>query len=66
MHCHYGIRSQRPSALWFWGPNSIIVVYMDPLVDRIVFATPDDGLTAFGRGVSDAGWCHFRSWKTKP
>ena len=22
---------KRPSPLWFWGPNSIIVVYMDPL-----------------------------------
>ena len=22
---------ERPSPLWFWGPNSIIVVYMDPL-----------------------------------
>ena len=23
--------SKRPSPLWFWGPNSIIVVHMDPL-----------------------------------
>ena len=22
---------KRPSPLWFWGPNSIMVVYMDPL-----------------------------------
>ena len=22
---------KRPSLLWFWGPNSIMVVYMDPL-----------------------------------
>ena len=22
---------ERPSLLWFWGPNSIIEVYMDPL-----------------------------------
>ena len=22
---------KRPSPLWFWGPNSIIAVYMDPL-----------------------------------
>ena len=22
---------KKPSPLWFWGPNSIIVVYMDPL-----------------------------------
>ena len=22
---------KRPSPLWFWGPNSIIIVYMDPL-----------------------------------
>ena len=22
---------KRPSLLWFWGPNSILVVYMDPL-----------------------------------
>ena len=22
---------RRPSPLWFWGPNSIVVVYMDPL-----------------------------------
>ena len=22
---------KRPSPLWFWGPNSILVVYMDPL-----------------------------------
>ena len=22
---------ERPSPLWFWGPNSIIVMYMDPL-----------------------------------
>ena len=22
---------KRPSPLWFWGSNSIIVVYMDPL-----------------------------------
>ena len=22
---------KRPSLLWFWGPNSITVVYMDPL-----------------------------------
>ena len=22
---------KRPSSLWFWGPNSIIAVYMDPL-----------------------------------
>ena len=22
---------KRPSPLWFWGPNSRIVVYMDPL-----------------------------------
>ena len=21
----------RPSPVWFWGPNSMIVVYMDPL-----------------------------------
>ena len=34
VHIHYydGIRPpKRPSPLWFWGPNSIIVVYMDPL-----------------------------------
>ena len=23
--------TERPSLLWFWGPNSIMVVYMDPL-----------------------------------
>ena len=22
---------ERPSLLWLWGPNSIMVVYMDPL-----------------------------------
>ena len=22
---------KRPSLLWFWGPNSIVVVHMDPL-----------------------------------
>ena len=22
---------KRPSLVWFWGPNSIMVVYMDPL-----------------------------------
>ena len=22
---------KRPSLLWYWGPNSIVVVYMDPL-----------------------------------
>ena len=22
---------QRPSILWLWGPNSIMVVYMEPL-----------------------------------
>ena len=22
---------KRPSLLWFWGPNSIMAVYMDPL-----------------------------------
>ena len=25
------ISPKRPSPLWLWGPNSIIVVYMDPL-----------------------------------
>ena len=34
VHCQFGIRyrkTERPSVLWFWGPNSIMVVYMDPL-----------------------------------
>ena len=25
------VAPKRPSPLWFWGPNSKIVVYMDPL-----------------------------------
>ena len=29
---------RRPSLLWFWGPNSIIVVYMDPLGKRLKVA----------------------------
>ena len=24
------LRTKRPSLLWIWGPNSIMVVYMDP------------------------------------
>ena len=28
------IALKRPSPLWFWRPNSIIVVYMDPLGKR--------------------------------
>ena len=32
IYYHYGIIGpKRPSPLWFLGPNSIIVVYMDPL-----------------------------------
>ena len=31
IHDHYELGPNRPSLLWFWGPNSIIVVYMDPL-----------------------------------
>ena len=28
----YGIRPpKKPSLFWFWGPNSIMVVHMDPL-----------------------------------
>ena len=28
---NYGIRPQKkPSPLWFWGPNSIMVVYVGP------------------------------------
>ena len=23
--------TERPSLLWFWGPSSIMAVYMDPL-----------------------------------
>ena len=31
---------KRPSPLWFWEPNSIIVVYMDPLgKDSIIKGT---------------------------
>ena len=26
-----GPKRLRPSLLWFWGPNSIMEVYMDPL-----------------------------------
>ena len=26
---------KRPSPLWFWGPNSILVVYMDPLGSKV-------------------------------
>ena len=28
VYYYYGIRSQKPSLLWFWGPSSIIVVYI--------------------------------------
>ena len=31
IHYYYGIRPKRPSPLWFCGPDSIIVVFMDPL-----------------------------------
>ena len=31
MESHYGIRSQKTIPLWLLGPNSIIVVYVDPL-----------------------------------
>ena len=36
------IGPKRPSLLWLWGPNSIMVVYMDPLGDDfgvIVYST---------------------------
>ena len=26
----FGPNTNRPFKLWFWGPNSIVVVYMDP------------------------------------
>ena len=32
IHYYYGIRSQKDHPYYgFWGPNSTIVVYMDPL-----------------------------------
>ena len=31
MHYHYGIRPPKPQWGWPFGPNSIMVVYMDPL-----------------------------------
>ena len=30
--------TKKPSPLWFWGSNSIIVVYMDPLGSRIRYS----------------------------
>ena len=30
---------KRPSPLWFWGPNSIIVVYMDLIYSRFPSST---------------------------
>ena len=29
--CIMELGTKRPSPLWFWGPNSIMVVYVDPL-----------------------------------
>ena len=39
---------KRPSPLWFWGPNSIIVVYMDPL--GIISLNPNPQETSHARG----------------
>ena len=49
---------KRPSSLWFWGPNSIIVVYMDPLgykgFIRALVVAPDERFRGFGLEVR--GW----------
>ena len=37
---------KRPSPLWFWGPNSIMVVYMDPLVALVRLAPACSGSQA--------------------
>ena len=29
--CHYRIRAEKPIMVWLWGPNAIIVLYLDPL-----------------------------------
>ena len=36
---------ERPSLLWFWGPNSIMVVYMDPLGNRVIYGFGVSGLS---------------------
>ena len=41
---------KRPSPLWFWGPNSIIVVYMDPL---------DSGVPYVGSGRRVVCVCEY-------
>ena len=43
----------RPSPLWFWGPNSIIVVYMDPLGKKKQKKHPENS-GGVGLGVSES------------
>ena len=58
---------KRPSPLWSWGPNSIIVVYMDPLEYlapfriSVRFIVPGLGLrvtVTIGVAGRDLVWCH--------
>ena len=45
---------RRPSPIWFWGPNSIIVVYMDPLGIYFGFKfNPDKQWVSFSRSTDE-------------
>ena len=57
------IGPKRPSPLWFWEPNSIIVVYMDPLgsYTNLVTHPQSSGLNSTVKMLEDFGfalWHH--------